>query len=186
MCLETYMATFFFFFWKWLLIGALQIKKNCLIWCFYVMSCASAPSLWAPPLSTWFLPFFLSVFLFDRLPRSSWNSQPLTPVTGSRMSSSSSKHNTTGAKQKPPYAYRHIHTGKEEGTYGCLISVAHCNNEYISWLYKCHLVLFFIENIRTMLNCWDELQYGCKNLSRFRQKLIFMCTGNSTSLTITW
>ena len=63
------------------------------------------------------------------------------------MSSSSSKHNTTGANRNTDM---HTNMQKYKGetvAYPSLVSAALCNEEYISRLYMNHLVFSFIEHI---------------------------------------
>lgn len=71
-----------------------------------ISSCSLSPrvfsSVFSPDLLTL---VFCCALCPGRLHRSSWNSQPLIPVTGSRMSFNFSKHSTTGADKKHSHAH---------------------------------------------------------------------------------
>lgn len=93
--------------------------------------------------------FFFCPF-FGRLHRSRWNSQPLTPVTESRMSSSSSKHNITGANGNT-YTHIHAYIWSEERVNMRLFSLETCN---------------MLQVKLPFCNCsYNEQQCCCNNLS---------------------
>lgn len=74
---------------------------------FLIISCCSlSPRVFSSVFSPNLLTLVFSCALCPgRLHRSSWNSQPLIPVTGSRMSFNFSKHSTTGADKTHSHAH---------------------------------------------------------------------------------